>query len=71
MTKVDAIKRVMQDNGGTATWDIIYDNIEKYYPSAKASREWKAGIRGVLYRELKAQRNFKKIGARDICARGL
>jgi len=62
MTKVDAIKRVMQDNGGTATWDIIYDNIEKYYPSAKTSREWKAGIRGVLYRELKSKRNFKKIG---------
>jgi len=62
MTKVDAIKRVMQDNGGTATWDIIYDNIEKYYPSAKTSREWKAGIRGVLYRELKDNRNFKKIG---------
>lgn len=62
MTKVDAIKRVMQDNGGTATWDIIYDNIEKYYPSAKTSLEWKAGIRGVLYRELKAKRHFKKIG---------
>lgn len=62
MTKVEAIKKVLDDNGGAATWDIIYNNIEKYYPAAKASDEWQAGIRGVLYRELKDNKNFKKIG---------
>lgn len=62
MTKVKAIKKVMEDNGGTATWDIIYNNIEKYYPAAKEMKEWQAGIRGVLYREIKNNQNFKKIG---------
>ena len=62
MTKVEAIRKLMEDNGGTATWDIIYDNIEKYYPAAKEMKEWQAGIRGVLYREIKNNRNFKKIG---------
>jgi hypothetical protein len=61
MTKVDAIKKVLEDNGGIATWEIIYNEIEKYYPSAKVSKEWTAGIRGVLYREIKNLKNFKKI----------
>ena len=62
MTKVEAIRKLMEDNGGSATWDIIYSNIEKYYPAAKEMKEWQAGIRGVLYREIKNNRNFKKIG---------
>jgi hypothetical protein len=62
MTKVEAIKKVMEDNNGTASWDIIYNNVEKYYPNAKSSIEWEAGIRGVLYREIRANKNFKKIG---------
>ncbi len=62
MTKVEAIEKVMEDNGGVASLDIIYNNICKYYPAAKDSKEWEAGIRGVLYRELKNNRRFKKIG---------
>jgi len=62
MTKVEAIEKVMKDNGGAASLEIIYDNICKYYPTAKDSREWEAGIRGVLYRELRNNRRFKKIG---------
>jgi len=61
VTKVEAIKKVLEDNGGIATWEIIYNEIERYYPMAKASMEWQAGIRGVLYREIKNQRNFKKV----------
>lgn len=61
MTKVEAIKKVLEDNGGIATWEIIYNEIEKYYPEAKSSREWSAGIRGVLYREIKNNKNFKRI----------
>jgi len=61
MTKVEAIKKVLEDNGGIATWEIIYNEIEKYHPEAKKSREWSAGIRGVLYREIKNNKNFKKI----------
>lgn len=59
MTKVDAIEKVMLDYGGIATLNVIYTDIEKYYPNAKASEEWQAGIRGVLYRDL--GKRFKKI----------
>lgn len=62
MTKVEAIVKLMEDNGGVASLKYIYDNIIKYYPSAKQSDEWEAGLRGVLYRELKKQRLFKKVG---------
>jgi len=55
-------QKVMMDNGGTASLDIIYENIEKYYPTAKLSNEWEAGIRGVLYREIQNNKRFKKIG---------
>ncbi len=61
MRKIDAIIRVMQDNNGLANWTIIYNEIEKYYADIKQSEEWKAGIRGVLYREIKNNQNFKKI----------
>lgn len=62
VTKVEAIKKVIQEFEGVANWEQIYNNIEKYYPAAKVSKEWKAGIRGVLYREIKNKRNFKKVG---------
>src|SRR3989344_4247775 len=60
-TKVEAIKRVIEDFNGVANWEQIYNNIEKYYPAAKVSKEWKAGIRGVLYREIRNKKNFKKV----------
>ena len=64
MRKIDAIIKVLEDNGGTANWQIIYDNICKYYPSAKDSVKWQEGIRGVLYREIRKSENsrVKKIG---------
>ena len=61
MTKVQAIAKVMQDNGGLSNWAMIYNEIERYYPTIKKSQQWQAGIRGVLYREIKAGRNFKKL----------
>jgi len=62
MTKVEAIKKVLEDFNGVATWEQIYSNIEKYYPAAKISRAWQEGIRGVLYREIKKGQYFKKVG---------
>ena len=62
MTKVEAIQKVMEDNGGTASLKLIYENICKYYPTAKKSEKWDAGIRGVLYREIRNKQRFKKIG---------
>lgn len=61
MTKVEAIIKVMQDNGGLANWTILYNETEKYYPNIKRAETWQFGIRGVLYREVKNQKNFKKI----------
>lgn len=61
-TKVQAIIEVLKENGGVASWRYIYDHIEKYYPAAKAAKDWDAGIRGVLYREIRNGKNFKKVG---------
>lgn len=41
MTKVEAIEKVMMDNGGTASLEIIYNNICKYYPTAKILKNGK------------------------------
>ncbi|MDA8002226.1 MAG: winged helix-turn-helix domain-containing protein [Alphaproteobacteria bacterium] len=62
MTKVEAMKQLLADHGGIANWRTIYENIEKYSPDAARSAHWKAGLRGVLYREIKAGKNFKRIG---------
>jgi len=62
MTKVEAIRKLMEDNGGVAAWRYIYDNIEKYYPQAKSAKNWQAGLRGVLYREIRSKGKFKQIG---------
>ncbi|KAF2518995.1 HNH endonuclease [Flavobacterium salilacus subsp. salilacus] len=59
MTKVEAIQEVLKDNGGVAVWNILYNQLEKHYPKIKSSKEWKAGVRGVLYREL--GKKFKMI----------
>ncbi len=53
MTKIEAIRKVLVENGGSANWQIIYNEMEKYYPAAKNSKNWQEGIRGVLYRDMK------------------
>lgn len=60
ITKVQAIEQVIISCGGSATWDDIYSKSESFYPNIKNSIEWKAGIRGVLYRELRNNRSFKR-----------
>ena len=62
MTKVEAIAKVMEDNGGAASLSVIYDNITKYYPTAKDPAKWQEGIRGVLYRAIREKNLFKNIG---------
>ncbi len=63
MTKVEAIVRVIQEQNGTATLQGIYRKAGRYYKGLKASTEWQAGLRGVLYREIRNGRTFKKVGA--------
>jgi hypothetical protein len=62
LTKVEAIQKVMEVNNGTASLEIIYQNVEKYYPKSKQSNEWEEEIRGVFYREIRNNKRFKKIG---------
>lgn len=52
MTKVEAIKKVLEDNNGLAVWSIIYNQLERYYPNIRDPKDWKAAVRGVLYRDL-------------------
>lgn len=61
MTKVQAIKEVMRANGGQATLAEIYKNIKKYKDDVDRAEDWKAGVRGVLYREVRADKTFKKV----------
>ena len=61
MTKIEAIVKVMQDNGGIANWAIIYNEIEKYYPNIKRQKSWTSGVRGVLYRAINKSKEFKRI----------
>ena len=59
MTKVEAIKALMKAYNGVISLKILYSEIEKYYPDAKKSEEWQAGLRGVLYRDL--GKSFKRL----------
>jgi len=52
MTKIEALILLMKDYGGIVTWEIIYNEIEKYYPAIKSPKDWQAALRGVLYRDL-------------------
>ena len=62
-TKVDAIRMVMEEIGGAGGFVFlheIYEHIGKYYKNVDAAKDWKAGVRGVLYREIRNGRNFVK-----------
>ncbi len=61
ITKVWALRELLKDNWWIATWEIIYNEIEKYYPKIKDPKDWQAALRGVLYREIYKNENFKKI----------
>jgi hypothetical protein len=62
MTKVEAIVKVMQEQGGTATLQDIYRKAGRYYKGVKAAEDWQAGLRGVLYRDMRNGKTFKKVG---------
>ena len=62
MTKVEAVKAFLKKQGGAASWNDIYGGIEEFYPKATVSKFWQEGIRGVVYREIRAGANFKMTG---------
>jgi hypothetical protein len=59
MTKVEAIAKLLRAKGGKANWAEIYSGVGKYYPQAKVSKFWQEGLRGVVYREIRAGQTFK------------
>ena len=59
ITKVQAVVMILNEQGGSATWQKIYGDIERFYPTAKKSKAWKEGIRGVVYREIRSGRTFR------------
>ena len=61
MTKVEAIKKVMEAHEGKATLSQIYNETKRYKKDVDQADDWKAGLRGVLYREVRNGRNFKKV----------
>ncbi len=61
MTKVQAIKKALEKNGGTATLQELYKLTPNFKKDIKRAGDWKAGLRGVLYREVRNQKNFKKV----------
>jgi len=62
MTKVEAVKELLKNNKGVASLEFIYNNIETYYPEAKKAKDWQAGIRGIINREIAVQKHFKRLG---------
>ena len=59
-TKVDAISAVIKECNGHASLDDIYAKSPKYYENIDKPAEWKAAIRGTLYREIYNNRSFKR-----------
>jgi hypothetical protein len=77
ITKVQALVKLMKDNGGQANWTTIYQKIGTYYPDLnhkegeKLTEIAKAGIRGVLYRDCDRGRNiFTKAGDATFALKG-
>lgn len=60
MTKVQAINRVMKEKNRPVTLEEIYKGVKKFKNDVDSSTHWKAGIRGVLYREIRNGKTFKK-----------
>lgn len=63
MTKVQAIRRVMKEKGRAITLEEMYKGVKKFKQDVAQSKHWKAGIRGVLYREIRNGKSFRKDNA--------
>ncbi len=57
----EAIEQVLRDNGGMASLDVLYRDIPKHR-DVTTNREWKATLRGILYREMQQRGNIVRVG---------
>lgn len=69
LTKVQAIAKLIKENGGQASWPEIYGGIARHLPSAVLARDWKAGLRGVVYREIRNKKTFEMAGSGVVALR--
>ncbi|WP_240444146.1 hypothetical protein [Helicobacter pylori] len=60
MTKVDAIKKVMEDNKGIVSWTILYNQIEKYYLALEPLKNGRLGLEGYYTERLEIIKILKK-----------
>lgn len=61
ITKSEAIIQILKDNNGIANLEKIYKEFPKYYKKLTDIKDWQAGLRGILYRDLKNNK-IKKVG---------
>ena len=61
MTKVEAIKKFLKIMVELQHGKLSITRSKNIIQKRKKSKEWSAGICGVLYREIKNHKNFKKI----------
>lgn len=57
----EAIERMIKDNGGVTSLEKMYHDIHKYR-DVSTNREWKATLRGILYREMQQKGHIVRIG---------
>lgn len=61
MTKSEAIRKVLEYNNGIANLNLIYKEIENYYPLIKRPRDWNAALRGIINRDV-IEKKIKRVG---------
>lgn len=69
LTKVEAVVAIIKKHKGQATWEQIYNQIERFYPGAKNSKFWQEGIRGIVYREIRYGRTFEMASRSTVALR--
>ena len=57
----EAIEQVLRDNGGVASLEVLYRDIAQYR-DLTTNREWKATLRGILYREMQRKGQIVRVG---------
>lgn len=60
MTKVEAIERVLKQNGGSANLNTIYEKIQKFYPKAKKALNGKLEFAEFFTENLKKEIDLRK-----------
>lgn len=57
----EAIEQVIADNGGAASLDKMYVDVLKYR-DVSSNRQWKATLRGILYRNMRQRGRIVRVG---------